>query len=361
MNSAPLPPISGDERWQAVQQRNRAFDGLFFYGVLTTGVYCRPGCASRLPRRENVRFYASIQEAEADGLRPCRRCKPAAADPSSATAAHFQRLCRYMETHADQPLTLARLSKIAGLSPHHLQRTFKALIGVSPKQYLDQLRLQRFKAALRQPRAAVTGAIFDAGYGSLSRLYEKVDTRLGMSPMEYRAGGAGIGITYATATTPLGLILVGATDRGLCFLQFGDDARSLLAELHRQYPKAMMSPMPDPPPPQFTAWMDDLNAYLAGRKPGLRLPVHIRATAFQLLVWNHLQSIPAGQVESYRDVAEAIGQPRAARAVARACASNTVALAIPCHRVIRGTGELGGYRWGPARKRTILDLERRQP
>jgi AraC family transcriptional regulator, regulatory protein of adaptative response / methylated-DNA-[protein]-cysteine methyltransferase len=341
------------ERWDAVRNRDRSVAGAFVYGVITTGVYCRPGCASRQPNRANVRFYSSTQEAEADGLRACQRCKPRdAANEDEST-------CRYLEVHVDEPLTLKDLGARVGLSPHYLQRRFKAVVGVSPKQFADQLRIERFKSTLRESGRDITGAIFDAGYGSLSRLYEKVDTRVGMTPMEYRGGGSGVEISYATSATPLGLLMVGATDRGVCFIQFGANRGQLLDTLRSQYPKAKLSPIANPPPPLFATWMAELNMYLEGRRSDLRLPVHVRATAFQLMVWSCLRRIPAGGVMSYQKVASAIGRPGAARAVARACASNTVALAIPCHRVIRGTGDLGGYRWGTSRKRAVLDTERR--
>ena len=269
-------------------------------------------------------------------------------------------LCRYIEQHVDSPLTLADLARQARLSPYHLQRSFKALVGVSPKHYLDNCRIKTFKSILRRPGGeGVTGAIFEAGYGSLSRLYEKTDSRLGMTPMEYRAGGRGVEITYGAAETPLGLMMVGATDRGLCFVQFGERESSLLEALMTEYPGAEVTPLADPPPPHFQAWMSALNRYLEGQEPDVRLPVHIRATSFQLRVWSYLQSIPPGSVESYQEVAQSIGRPKAARAVARACASNRVAIAIPCHRVIRGNGELGGYRWGLDRKRVLIDNERK--
>ncbi|MBI4894053.1 MAG: bifunctional DNA-binding transcriptional regulator/O6-methylguanine-DNA methyltransferase Ada [Acidobacteria bacterium] len=347
-----------EARWQAVLRKDGAQDGAFVYGVLTTGVYCRPGCASRTPRRENVRFFNSPAEAEAAGLRACKRCKPDACQGRAEAPDRMWALCRYLEEHADEAVTLEQLGERAGLSPHHLQRTFKRVVGVSPKQYAEHLRMERFKLSVKRNSKDVTGAIFDAGYSSLSRLYEKVDTRLGMTPMEYRGGGAGVEISYAAEMTPVGLMMVGATDRGLCFVQFGDDADTLLGELRKQYPKAEVHAMAKPAPAAFGEWMAGLNEYLAGQRPDLRLPVHVRATAFQLMVWNHLQRIPAGEVQSYQEVAQAIGQPRASRAVARACASNNVALAIPCHRVIRGTGEMGGYRWGVGRKRALLHLER---
>ncbi len=272
-------------------------------------------------------------------------------------------LCRYIETHADSSITLADLSREAKLSPYYLQRSFKAVMGVSPKQYLDSVRIGNFKKILRgresDVSSDVTAAIFEAGFGSLSRLYEKAGTQLGMTPMEYRAGGRGVDITYAPAHTPLGLMMIGATDRGLCFLQFGDSEGRLREALAAEYPAARLQRLADPPPAPYREWIDSLNGYLEGQTPELNLPVHVRATSFQMKVWKYLQSIPAGKVESYQEVARGIGQPKATRAVAHACAVNCVALAIPCHRVIRAGGELGGYRWGLERKRTLIDNERR--
>lgn len=357
-----MTPSNLDETrcWQAVQTRDAQQDGIFVYGVITTGVYCRPSCPGRRAKRENVRFYPCPADAERDGLRPCLRCRPlaaAGADPATQT---INDLCRYIEAHAATPLTLADMSRHAKLSPFHLQRTFRAIVGVTPKQYLDSYRLRTFKSILRDKAPdGVTGAIYEAGFGSSSRVYERAGTQLGMTPMEYRAGGQGIGITYAAAQTPLGLMLVGATTRGLCFLQFGPDVGALVEQLRAEYPRALIEPMREPAPSEFSEWMQALNGYLAGHEPDLRLPLHVRATAFQLRVWQYLQSIPCGSVQSYEEVARGIHQPKAARAVARACASNHVAVAIPCHRVIRGTGELGGYRWGLDRKRVLLDAERK--
>ncbi len=352
-----MAPLDADICWRAVLGRDASQDGAFLYGVLTTGVYCRPSCAARTPKRQNVRFYRTPAEAERDGLRACLRCKPL---DTGGMRDRMLALCRYIEENAGESLTLEHLGSEAGMSPAHLQRTFKAVVGVSPKQYLDNCRLQSFKASLRKGEGDVTGAIFDAGFGSLSRLYEKVDTHLGMTPMEYRAGGRGLEITYAAARTALGWLVLGATDRGLCFLQFGENERELVETLRKEYPAATLRAMPDPQPERFVNWMTALNRHLEGQAPDLHLPVHVRGTAFQMKVWRYLQSIPPGSVESYQEVAKAIGQPTAARAVARACASNVVALAIPCHRVIRGTGALGGYRWGLERKRVLLDRERTQ-
>jgi AraC family transcriptional regulator of adaptative response/methylated-DNA-[protein]-cysteine methyltransferase len=355
--------LDAETCWQAIVNRDPTADGKFYFGVTTTGVYCRPSCPARRAKRGNVRFYASAAEAERDGLRACMRCRPLALTGRDPARDRILALCRYIDEHADSAVTLSDLGREAGLSPFHLQRTFKAVMGVTPKQYLDNLRLRNFKQILRgsaeQGSKDVTAAIFEAGFGSLSRLYEKTGTQLGMTPMEYRAGGSGIEITYGFVHTALGLMLVGATDRGLCFLQFGESEAQLRDALAAEYPAAMVEPLPEPPPASFRAWVDALNRYLEGREPDLRLPVHVRATSLQMSVWRYLQSIPSGTVESYQEVARGIGRPKAARAVARACASNHVALAIPCHRVIRGNGELGGYRWGLDRKRTLIDSERR--
>ena len=350
--------IDENRCWQALLDRDASQDGVFYYGVLTTGVYCRPSCSSRRPNRENVRFYATPDEAERDGLRPCMRCHPRAASNTDPAAERVRALCRYIEQNAGSTLSLEELAREAKLSPYHLQRSFKAIVGVSPKQYVDDCRLRNFKSILRREGEQVTGAIYEAGFGSSSRLYERVGSNLGMTPMEYRQNGRSVDISYASASTGLGLMLIGATDRGLCFLQFGESEATLLSALRAEYSEARITPMASPAPAEFGAWMEALQRYLAGAEPDLRLPVHVRATAFQMKVWRYLQTIPQGSVESYAEVARAIGEPKAVRAVARACATNEVALAIPCHRVIRGTGELGGYRWGLERKRVLLDNER---
>ena len=272
----------------------------------------------------------------------------------------MQDLCRYIEAHSDGVLTLAQLAAQAQLSPAHLQRRFKAVIGVSPKEYADACRLKKLKTELRQKEdTSVTHAIYDAGFASSSRVYERVNNRLGMTPKQYRAQGKGTVISYATASTPLGQVLMGATDRGLCFLQFGEDENALQAQLAAEYAQASLLPMGEAHRAQFAAWMQALSDYLRGHIATLDLPLDIRGTAFQLAVWKYLQTIPAGSVASYTEVAQAIGRPKAVRAVAHACASNRIAIAIPCHRVIRGNGDLAGYRWGLERKRALLDLERK--
>lgn len=341
--------------WKAVQDRDASLDGRFFFGVTTTGVYCRPSCPARLPLRRNVRFFESSKDAELAGLRPCKRCRPL--ETRDAAAERMEHVCRFIEAHSDEPLSLERLAREAGMSRFYFQRTFKSLVGVTPKQYHDAHRVRRLKGHLKSS-PDVTAAVYDAGYGSSSRVYERADTRLGMTPKEYRAAGAGVRITYVSFETPLGLLMAGATDRGLCFVQFGESHERLEAMLRAEYPNAECESMREPQDPRLLAWVEALRSHLAGERPHLDLPADIRATAFQLRVWNYLQSIPYGDVQSYTEVAEGIGRPTAARAVAHACASNVLALVIPCHRVIRGSGELGGYKWGLPRKRALIDRER---
>ena len=349
--------LNKDACWTAVVKKDRTQNGRFFVGVLTTGVFCRPWCPARTPLRKNVRFYASPADALQDGLRPCRRCRPLDGAGEQSSTSSIATLCHYIQQHADEALTLEALSKRVGFSRFHLQRSFKAIVGVTPKQYIDACRFRRLKGHLRR-NASVTDAIYEAGFGSSSRVYERTDTRLGMTPAAYRAGGQGVTISCGSANTPLGLMMAGATDRGLCSIQFGDSHEQLLQMLRKEYPLATIQEMSKPYPKQFDLWMKGLSAHLEGLDSHLDLPVDVRATAFQLKVWRYLQSIPYGEVQSYAEVAGAIGQPKAARAVARACASNHVAIVIPCHRVIRGNSALGGYRWGLERKRALLDQER---
>lgn len=350
--------MNDQAKWQAVQAREAAHDGEFVYGVTTTGVYCRPSCPSRRPLRQHVRFYDGPEAAAADGLRPCKRCRPLEshrADPAVATVLD---LCRYIEGRIDAPPSLAELGERAGMSSFQVHRLFKRLLAITPKQYVEALRLGHVKRHLRRS-ASVTDAIYDAGLGSSSRLYEHVDSRLGMTPKQYRRGGEGIAISYATGATPLGLAMIGATDRGICFLQFGDDEAQLLQQLRKEYPGASIAAMDAAAQAQFDAWMRALNAHLEGHSLATELPLDVRGTAFQKRVWSYLQTIPYGDVVSYAEVARAIGAPAATRAVAGACAHNRIGVLIPCHRVIRGDGGLGGYRWGLPRKRSLIDLERR--
>lgn len=268
----------------------------------------------------------------------------------------MQGLCRYIAAHCDERLTLRDLAAHAGLSAFHLQRRFKALIGVSPKEYQESCRLKRLKSGLQKSRN-VTAAIYDAGFNSSSRVYSRTESRLGMTPRQYAKGGKGLRVSYADAMTPLGRLMIGATDRGICFIQFGESAAELLAALEEEFPAAELESMGNESEQQFAAWMESLSQYLKGHAALGNLPLDIRGTAFQMKVWKYLQKIPAGETRSYAEVAKAIGQPAAVRAVARACATNRIAIAIPCHRVLRGDGSISGYRWKPERKRKLLEIE----
>jgi AraC family transcriptional regulator of adaptative response/methylated-DNA-[protein]-cysteine methyltransferase len=272
-------------------------------------------------------------------------------------SARIREICRYIERHSDESLPLEELAARAGLSRFHFQRVFKAIVGVTPRQYVDAQRVTQLKQGLKSS-APVTTVALDAGFTSLSDVYARADTRLGMTPTQYRAGGDGIVISYVGVDSAVGRMMIGATDRGLCFVQFGENDDALRGALASEYPRATIVAMATPHSEQFGRWIDALARHLDGTLPHLDLPIDIRATAFQMKVWNYLQAIPYGNVQSYAEVAAGIGQPSAARAVARACAQNTLAIVIPCHRVIRGTGELAGYRWGLARKRALIDRER---
>lgn len=351
-------PLNVEACWRAVLEKDKAQDGCFFYAVVTTGVYCRPSCPARRPLRKNVRFYGTPVEAERDGFKACLRCRPAAA-VTDRHAARMTALCEYIrqQSAAGESVALRELSRQAGLSSFHLQRTFKAVVGITPKQFAEACKMNALKKQLRSADT-VTEAIYDAGFNSSSRVYERIDSRLGLIPASYRAGGENVSISYACAQTPMGLLIIAATDRGLCFVQFGESEQQLLAMLRNEYPRAMLERTREPYPEQFHFWMRSLLAYLSGERTDINLPADIRATAFQQKIWNYLQSIPYGVTKSYSEVAAATGNARAVRAVARACAANPVAILIPCHRVIRGDGDLGGYRSGLARKRALLDTER---
>jgi AraC family transcriptional regulator, regulatory protein of adaptative response / methylated-DNA-[protein]-cysteine methyltransferase len=351
--------IDETKSWQAVLDRDKTQDGKFLYGVVTTGIFCRPGCASRTPLRKNVRFYDTVEEAEAHGLRPCRRCKPTSIK-GKAQNDRITEVRKYIRQNLENGalLKLEALGRHFGQSPFHLQRTFKAAVGMTPRKYIEELRMQTFKEDLRSG-ITVTDAVYDAGFGSSSRVYGQANTKLGMTPMQYRAGGKEVEISYATADTPLGLIMIGATDRGLCFLEFGMTKTELLDSLRQEYPAAHINPLSKPYSEQYLGWVEALSAYLEGERVLGTLPISLHGTAFQVKVWNYLQTIPSGSVQSYSEVAQAIGHPKATRAVASACAANCIALVVPCHRVIRGDGGLGGYRWGLDRKRALLDTERK--
>lgn len=338
--------------WAAVVQRDRRYDGRFVFAVVTTGVYCRPGCASRRPRPENVRFFDTPAQAEASGFRPCKRCRPGEHRPSSAERS-VESARAYLDAHLDENTTLERLARVAHLSAWHLQRVFKRQVGLTPRQYVELRRAERLKARLRSGDT-VSRAAFEAGYASPGRVYEQTDTHLGMTPGVYRKGGHGIKIGFVTTATSLGSLLVAATDRGVCSVRFGDDAGELEAALRSEYPRAVVVPAAS----ELQASVEAIAAFAEGATRDLAtIPLDVPASRFQWRVWQALREIPYGGTVSYRQVAEAIGQPSAARAVARACATNPVALVIPCHRVIRGDGSVSGYRWGEDRKRRLLNLE----
>lgn len=331
--------------WQAVLARDTSQDGLFVYAVVSTKIYCRPGCPARRPDRERVRFFAGPTEAEAAGFRACRRCRP-----TEVPATWVAELCRTLEANPDRPLSLAELGKQAKLSPSHLQRAFTRAVGVSPRRYQQALRLGEFKHHLKET-ASVSTAIYAAGYGSPSRLYEQ---NLGMTPATYGRGGRGATIRYAFASTILGQLVAAATERGVCFVGIGDAPDALVAELKGEFPEATV--IPDDT--GLGGWLQAVIALLDGESPGSDLPLDIRATAFQCRVWEELQAIPAGHTLSYGEIARRLGNPKAVRAVGRACATNPVAIVIPCHRAVREDGGLAGYRWGIERKRTLIECER---
>ncbi|HUF34421.1 MAG TPA: bifunctional DNA-binding transcriptional regulator/O6-methylguanine-DNA methyltransferase Ada [Gemmatimonadales bacterium] len=347
-------PLQNDElRWHAVLHRDEAADGSFVYAVASTGIYCRPSCPSRRPRRGQVRFFADPEAAEGAGFRACRRCAPR--EPETEARRRVRLAREYLDNHLDETVTLERLGAAVGGSPYHLQRTFTRLTGMSPKAYADARRMERMKAGLRNGDS-VSRATYDAGYTSASRAYEHARARIGMTPADYRRGGRGLRIRSTTLRTSAGVILVAATDRGICAVSLGDSARTLEAGLRAEYPGAAIEPADE----QLRRWTAAVVAHLEGTGTTERLPLDVRGTAFQWQVWEALQRIPRGTTRTYGEIAHAIGRPTAARAVGRACGSNRVALVIPCHRAVRGDGEPGGYRWGAERKQDILERERRE-
>jgi AraC family transcriptional regulator of adaptative response/methylated-DNA-[protein]-cysteine methyltransferase len=354
-NSMPIAQTSreldDDHRWSAVVARDAAQDGQFVFAVSTTGVYCRPSCAARRPRRENVQFFAIPEAAERAGYRACLRCRPKALSGNRELDG-IRAICRFIEQHLDEPLTLDRLGKEFRQSPFHLQRRFKKALGITPRQYADSCRLRMLKRSL-QSGDSVTRAMYDAGYGSSSRLYERTASQLGMTPDKYRRGAIAATIRYTSADSPLGRMLIAATDKGICSIQFARSDEELIEGLKREFPFAVRK-LDDGP---LQSWVELLLRRMRGKNLDSSLPLDIRATAFQRRVWTYLQSIPFGETKSYSDVARAIGEPRACRAVARACATNPVAVAIPCHRIVREDGSLGGYRWGMQRKKMLLQME----
>ena len=344
-------------RLAAVRTRNRSYDGTFVYGVTTTGIYCRPSCPSRPARAENMVFFDDEAAAQRAGLRACRRCRPGDHQAPSPVAATVRTICRYITDHADEPLTLARLARRSGYSAAHLQRAFKAEIGISPREYQEAVRVLRLKTALRGGET-VTEATATAGFGSSSRLHAAAARRLGMSPSAYRAGGAAETLYYACRPTALGLVLMAATERAVAFLEFGASEADLVTRLGAEFPRATLVRSTAEHSAALAAWLTAFDAFLAGGAARPDLPLDIRGTAFQVTVWNFLTSLGDGETLSYAELARRLGMPKAVRAVASACARNRIAVLIPCHRVLRGDGGLGGYRWGLERKTALLAGER---
>ncbi len=338
--------------WLRVLERDPGADGEFVYGVASTGIYCRPSCTSRRPLRRHVRFFDGPADAEHAGFRACRRC---GGRPGQASApALVERACRLVsQAESDRQPSLSELATRLRVSPSQLHRAFRATLGISPKQYADALRAGRLKTLLKHDQP-VTAALYEAGYGSSSRLYERTDAELGMTPDAYRRGGLGMHIHYVVVRSALGYLLVGATERGICSIKLGDAAKPLEEDLRREYPKATVSRDLGKLSPAVVG----LAEFVAGQRPPSDLPLDVQGTAFQRRVWACLQRIPLGRTKSYGEVAQAIGQPGSARAVARACASNHAALVIPCHRVVAGDGTTGGYHWGQVRKERLLAIER---
>jgi AraC family transcriptional regulator of adaptative response/methylated-DNA-[protein]-cysteine methyltransferase len=340
-----------DPRWASVVERRAASDGSFFYSVRTTGVYCRPSCGARLPRPENVRFHDTREAAERAGFRPCRRCRPDRPSLAEQHAAVVTEACRLLETSARVP-TLETLAGRAGMSPFHFHRVFKAGTGLTPRAYAAAHRGERLRRELAGA-PSVTAAIYESGYSSNGRFYDDAGRVLGMTPTEFRAGGANAAIRFAVGECSLGSILVACSERGVCAILLGDDPDALVRELQDRFPSATLIGGD----PAFENLVANVVGFVEAPRLGLDLPLDVRGTAFQQRVWRALREIPAGATVSYRDLARRIGSPAAVRAVARACATNPLAVAIPCHRVVRSDGGLAGYRWGVERKRALLERE----
>jgi AraC family transcriptional regulator of adaptative response/methylated-DNA-[protein]-cysteine methyltransferase len=344
--------IEEDLRWQAVLDKDRQFDGRFVFAVSSTHIYCRPSCASKRPRRDRVTFYETPLAAEAAGFRACRRCKPqdVQKDPRLLLV---KRVCELIDADPEGNLTLDAIGSVVGLSSFHLQKAFKSEMGISPREYAAARKAERFREGVRAGEK-ITSAMYDAGYGSSSRLYERAGAELGMTPATYGRGGANTKISYTITSCSLGLLLVAATEKGVCSVRLGDNAEELERGLREEFDAAAITRSDR----QLSRMVEDITLQIESHEGLIDLPLDIRSTAFQRLVWRALRDIPVGETRSYSEVAKAIGRPAAVRAVARACATNPVAIVIPCHRVIREDQSLGGYRWGLERKKTLLAGER---
>ncbi len=351
IQSGTSAPLADDERYAAITRRDGTFDGRFFYGVQTTGVYCRPSCAARVALRKNVSFHLTCEAAERAGFRACMRCRPNEPSQHERHAEIVSRACRLIEQAEEIP-SLDAIAREVGVSPFYFHRVFKQITGVTPKRYADAQRAARLQDGLGLSKS-VTSAIYEAGFNAPSRFYEQAAVRLGMTPGAYRKGGIDVSIHFAVGQCSLGAILVAATGKGVCAISFGDDPDTLVRDLQDRFPKAELIGGDA----EFEQLVARVVGFVEAPGRGLDLPLDIRGTAFQQRVWEALQGIPAGSTASYAHVAATIGAPSAVRAVAQACASNTLAVAIPCHRVVRSDGALSGYRWGIERKRALLDRE----
>jgi AraC family transcriptional regulator, regulatory protein of adaptative response / methylated-DNA-[protein]-cysteine methyltransferase len=359
MNATETPPISlkeamfetNESRWDAVRQRDAAADGRFYYSVRTTGVYCKPSCKARPALRENVAFHNTPEDAERAGFRPCKRCRPDNLDNGDPNAPIVEAACRMIET-ADELPTLSELASQAGFSDYHFHRVFKQLTGVTPRAYAAEHRAKRVRERLTES-GTITSAIYEAGFNSSGRFYEGSSQLLGMTPTAFRKGGAGSQIRFAVGECSLGSILVAATEKGVCAIQFGDDPDQLVRDLQDRFPQATL----EGNDVEFEKTIAQVVGFIEAPQQGLDMPLDVRGTAFQHKVWQALRKIPAGKTASYGDIAKQIGMPSAVRAIAQACAANPTAVAIPCHRVVRTDGNISGYRWGVERKRQLLARE----
>lgn len=347
--------IPAKEALQAVRARNPIYDGRLFFAVVTTGIYCKPSCSSRAAKDENIQFFNTGALAERAGYRACKRCKPELLNKTDAAENNTViKIARFIEAHSQDTLTLASLAEEFNLSAAHLQKKFKAVFGLSPREFQDGIRQHRFKALLREGMS-VTDSLYEAGFNSTSRVYEQANSKIGMTPGAYKAGAVGESIRYTCAKTPMGHLMLAATDKGVCFAMFDDSQPKLLELLKTEFPNADIVKAKDNK--QLDAWYTEIKRFLAAERSMPTIPVDLRGSAFQLKVWHFLQTVAEGKAVNYSQVAQGINQPTAVRAAATACAKNRIALLIPCHRVLRADGGVGGYRWGADLKRELLALE----
>lgn len=350
LDTAQIPPRTADKYWRATLDRDRRADGDFVLAVRSTHIYCRPSCPARRPLRRNVTFFRTREEAERQGYRPCLRCRP---NEVAAASALVARAAKYLVKNDEESLRLLRIAKDLNTTPATLRRAFRQVTGLAPRQLAEALRIKRFKSLLRSG-TNITDALYETGYGSSSRVYERSNTQLGMTPATYQKGGKGMKLEYTIAASPVGKVLVAATERGVSAVYLGDAERKLLAELREEYPHAEISPAAG----ATRSWVREIVQRIEGKPAQEELPLDLQATAFQRRVWQELQKIPRGTTKTYSQVARALGRPKAVRAVARACATNPVSVVVPCHRVVRENGSLAGYRWGLTRKERLLATER---